>query len=91
MLKTQKKTNPIPPFAQASFLKFATLPRDRKWNISKLATLPRAPYQPHANNNDGELVSKSVLGLVISLVRTHQRQGFHRILPFRIGSLHHNS
>ena len=49
MLKT-KKTNPIPPFPQASFLKFATLPRDRKWHISKLATLPRAPYQPHASN-----------------------------------------
>ena len=50
MLKTKKK-NPIPPFPQASFLKFATLPRDRKWHISKLATLPRAPYQPHATNN----------------------------------------
>jgi len=52
MLKTQK--NPIPPFAQASFLKFATRPRDRKWHISKLATLPRAPYQPHAKNNQSD-------------------------------------
>ena len=34
--KNSKKTNPIPPFPQASFLKFATLPRDRKWHISKL-------------------------------------------------------
>jgi hypothetical protein len=50
MLKT-KKTNPIPPVPQASFLKFATFPRDRKWHISKLVTLPRAPYQPHARNN----------------------------------------
>ena len=48
MLKTQK--NPIPPFAQASFLKFATRP----WHISKLATLPRAPYQPHAKNNQSD-------------------------------------
>jgi hypothetical protein len=48
MFKRSKKSNPIPPFAQASFLNFATLPRDRKWHISKLATLPRAPYQPHA-------------------------------------------
>ena len=47
-VKNSKKSNPIPPFPQASFLKFATLPRDRKWHISKLATLPRAPYQPHA-------------------------------------------
>ena len=50
-VKNSKKTNPIPPFLQASFLKFATIPRDRKWHISKLATLPRAPYQPHAKNN----------------------------------------
>ena len=50
-VKNSKKSNPIPPFPQASFLKFATLPRDRKWHISKLATLPRAPYQPHATNN----------------------------------------
>jgi hypothetical protein len=52
-VKNSKKSNPIPPFPQASFLKFATLPRDRKWHISKLATLPRAPYQPgqpHAEN-----------------------------------------
>ena len=53
LLNIQKKTNPIPPFAQASFLKFATLPRDRKWHISKLATLPRAPYQPHARKYHG--------------------------------------
>ena len=51
-VKNSKKSNPIPPFPQASFLKFATLPRDRKWHISKLATLPRAPYQPHAENYD---------------------------------------
>ena len=50
-VKNSKKSNPIPPFPQASFSKFATLPRDRKWHISKLATLPRAPYQPHATNN----------------------------------------
>ena len=49
-VKNSKKSNPTPPFPQASFLKFATLPRDRKWHISKLATLPRAPYQPHAYN-----------------------------------------
>jgi hypothetical protein len=48
---SKKKTNPIPPFAQAAFLKFATLPRDSKCHISKLASLPRAPYQPHAINN----------------------------------------
>ena len=39
------------PFRKTSFLKFATLPRDRKWHISKSTTLPRAPYQPHAMNN----------------------------------------
>jgi hypothetical protein len=32
-------------------LKFSTLPRDRKWHLSKLTTLPRASYQPHAKNN----------------------------------------
>ena len=49
-VKDAKKSNPIPPFRKASFLKFATLPRDRTWHISKLTTLPRAPYQPHAKN-----------------------------------------
>ena len=51
-VKNSKKLNPTPPFAQTSFLKFVTRPRDRKWHISKLATLPRAPYQPHAKNNN---------------------------------------
>jgi len=32
-LKDAKKSNPISTFRQASFLKFATLPRDRKWHI----------------------------------------------------------
>ena len=49
-VKDAKKSNPIPPFRKASFLKFAIFPRDRKWHISKLTTLPRAPYQPHAKN-----------------------------------------
>ena len=57
-VKDTKKSNPIPPFRKASFLKFATLQRDRKWHISKLTTLPRAPYQPHAINND--LYNKSL-------------------------------
>ena len=36
----------------ATFIfQIATLPRDREWHISKKATLPRAAYQPHANNN----------------------------------------
>ena len=46
-LKKIKSYTPI-----CSFLKCVTLPRDRKWHISKLATLPRAPYQPHAKNNN---------------------------------------
>ena len=50
-VKKSKISNPIPPFRKTSFLKFATLPRDRKWHISKSTTLPRAPYQPHAINN----------------------------------------
>ena len=50
-VKKSKMSNPIPPFRKTSFLKFATLPRDRKWHISKSTTLPRAPYQPHAKNN----------------------------------------
>ena len=50
-VKKSKISNPIPPFRKTSFLKFATLPRDRKWHISKSTTLPRAPYQPHAKNN----------------------------------------
>ena len=50
-VKKSKISNPIPPFRKTSFLKFATLPRDRKWHISKSTTLPRAPYQPHADNN----------------------------------------
>ena len=49
-VKKSKISNPIPPFRKTSFLKFATLPRDRKWHISKSTTLPRAPYQPHAKN-----------------------------------------
>ena len=52
-VKDTKKSNPIPPFRKATFLKFATLPRDGKWHISKLTTLPRAPYQPHAENYCG--------------------------------------
>ena len=51
-VKDAKKSNLIPQFRKASFLKFATLPRDRKWHIAKLTTLPRAPYQPHAKNKD---------------------------------------
>ena len=52
-VKDAKKSNPITLFRKASFLKFATLPRNRKWHISKLTTLPRALYQPHAKNNKG--------------------------------------
>jgi hypothetical protein len=46
-------------------LKFATLPRDRKWHISKLATLPRAPYQPHAKNNHGISDGMSAASLIM--------------------------
>ena len=60
-VKDTKRSNPIPPFRKASFLKFATLPRDRKWHISKLATLPRAPYQPHAENNCGSHANQTTV------------------------------
>ena len=49
-IKDANESNPMPSFRKASFLKFATLPRDCKWHISKLTTLARAPYQPHAEN-----------------------------------------
>ena len=74
MLKL-KKSIPIPPFPQVSFLKFATLPRDRKWHISKLATLPRAPYQPHAtatpSGGDGSAsrVPRVILGEPAQIVK----------------------
>ena len=61
-VKKSKISNPIPPFRKTSFLKFATLPRDRKWHISKSTTLPRAPYQPHAKNYDIDLHTHSLNG-----------------------------
>ena len=66
-VKKSKISNPIPPFRKTSFLKFATLPRDRKWHISKSTTLPRAPYQPHAKNNCGKpnAINLPWLGMVV--------------------------
>ena len=49
-VKDAKKWNPTP-ISESLIFKFATFPRDRKWHISKLTNLPRAPYQPHAKNN----------------------------------------
>ena len=51
-VKNSKKSNSIPPFAQASFLKFATLPRDRKWHISnfqgrRISRMPKTTTPPH--------------------------------------------
>ena len=52
-VEQSRNSIPEPPFSQTSFFKCATLPRDRKWHISKKATLPRAAYQPHAKNDLG--------------------------------------
>ena len=74
-----EKTNPIPPFAQASFLNFATLPRDRTWHISKLATLPRAPYQPHAKNNYNYTTLHNTTQHYTTLITLHYNCNYHYI------------